>query len=167
MKHLLFFIFSLALGFNLHSQNFEVPKTLKLDQPEDYATYEKDVLNGIKWLKDTPLNEQKAKRKEVSAFLITWISGAPNVSVLVDLKVCPYASNADCFLMFMAGWTEYALTNKDNSKTEGAYAGTRAVLDFYTKNKDELGKVKGIKKLLKKRKKKKLKAHISDLMKNH
>ena len=63
----------------------------------------------------------------------------------------------------MAGWAEYVLTKKDDSKTECAYAGTIAVLDFYKKNRAELGKIRSLKKLEKKRKKGELKAHIEKL----
>lgn len=167
MKYSIAIAFSLLFSIGIQAQNFRVPKRLKLEKAEDYPKYEADVLKAIKWLKATPIQEQKAKRKEVNAFLLKWITGAPDLTVIIDLNVCPYSSNSDCFLMFMAGWTEYYLTTKDDSKTEGAFAGTITVLDFHEKNKDELGRVKGIKKLNRKRKKKKLKAHIEKLMTNY
>lgn len=167
MKNGILLILTVLFSLNIQAQDFRVPKRLKLEKAEDYAKYEDDVLKAVKWLKNTPVHEQKSKRKEVGAFLMKWITGAPDLTLTIDLKVCPYAEDPDCFLMFMAGWTEYALSKKDDSASEGAYAGTIAVLDFYEKNKYELGKVKGIKKLIKKRKKGKLKAHIEKLTKNY
>lgn len=165
MKTIFLITCTLLFSLGIQAQDFKVPKRIKLDKAEDYAKYEKDVLKAIRWIKNTPVNEQKAKRKEVSAFLIKWISGAPNVTITVDMRVSPYAENGECFMMFMAGWTEYALTIKDDSKMEGAYAGTIAVLDFHKKNREELGKIRSIKKLEKKRRKGELKAHIQKLMK--
>ena len=83
------FLISCTLLFSLafQAQDFKVPKKIKLDKAEDYAEYEDEVLRAIEWLKNTPLTEQKAKRKKVNAFLLRWMTGTPDISITVDLRI--------------------------------------------------------------------------------
>lgn len=66
------------------SQEFKVPTDIKLEQAEDYKNYESDILKCINWLENTPLNQDEQKRTNANAFLMLWITGAPNVSVTMQ-----------------------------------------------------------------------------------
>jgi len=125
-------------------------KDYQLKTKEDYAKYEQDVINGYNWLMKTPVGENPQKRKEISAFLMKWMSGSPNVSIELSEKIVTSMDCDDCLMMFMSGWTNYALTTKDfNDKFKGNLAGTRSVIEFYKKNKKALGKNKAIEKFIK------------------
>ena len=69
------------LALNLVAQEFEVPKNYILKQKEDFSKYESEVLKGIDWLIQTPLNwTQPEKRKEINTVVMTWLTGSPNVT---------------------------------------------------------------------------------------
>ncbi len=55
-------VVALLLSLNLFSQDFAIPKDVKLDKDEDYANYEEDIVDCINWLENTPLNEQDKKK---------------------------------------------------------------------------------------------------------
>jgi len=125
-------------------------KDYQLKTKEDYGKYEQDVIDGYNWLMKTPVGENPQKRKEISAFLMKWMSGSPNVSLELSEKIVTYMDCGDCLMVFMSGWTNYALETKDfNNKFKGNLAGTKSVIEFYKKNKKALGKNKAIEKFMK------------------
>ncbi|HNN72775.1 MAG TPA: hypothetical protein PKG89_16110 [Ferruginibacter sp.] len=96
----------------LYSQDFEVPKNYSLKAAADYTRYEKDVINAAKWLVATPMNEQTDKRKEVSAFVITWVGGSPTVNVELNPTILDFEKkNPGMMVLFMAGCARYVLEN--------------------------------------------------------
>jgi hypothetical protein len=116
---------SLFVSFQAIAQDFTVPVDYKLVAKEDYAPYEKDVVAASKWLQATPLNEQEAKRKETSAFVIQWISGSPTVnvtiySIIMDLE----KKNPGMLVIYMAAAAQYVLETKDreNNKAQEKFA---------------------------------------------
>jgi hypothetical protein len=118
MKKINLILVSLLILFcsNLFSQNFEVPDNYKFKKAEDYAKYEKDIIEAARWLKETPFNEQIAKRKEVSAFVVTWINGSPTVNVEINANILDFdKKNAGMLVLFMASCAKYVLEN-DYSK---------------------------------------------------
>lgn len=162
LSTLLFCSFLSIISTNLHAQDFEVPKKARLEKAEDYTLYEDDVLEAITWLNKTPVNQKINKRKAVNSFVMKWISGTSSVKITIHADICPFVESPDCFLMFMAGWTEYSLINDDKDQVKGATAGLETVIAFYQKNKDELGKVKGMRKLIKLKKKGKLEEFVKE-----
>ena len=125
-------------------------ENIQLKTKEDYAKYEQDVINGYNWLVKTPVGENRQRRKEISAFLMKWMTGSPNVSLELSEKIVTYMDCGECLMIFMSGWTNYALTTKDfNNKLKGNLAGTKSVIEFYKKNKKSLGKNKAIEKFIK------------------
>jgi hypothetical protein len=107
----LLIIASFLLTQSAFSQEFTVPE-VELNVKEDYAKVEKDVIAGTKWLLSVPLNEQAAKRKEVYAFLVKWISGSPTVTVEVYSAILDLdKKNRGMMIMFMACCAKYVLEN--------------------------------------------------------
>lgn len=140
-------------------------KDYQLKTKEDYAKYEQDVIDGYNWLMKTSVGENPQKRKEISAFLMQWMSGSPNVSLELSEKIVTYMDCGDCLMIFMSGWTNYALETKDfNNKFKGNLAGTKSVIEFYKKNKKTLGKNKSIEKFMKLDKDNKLEKYIKSNM---
>lgn len=142
------------------SQDFKVPANYKLEAAEDYAKYEQDVIDAVTWLQNTPVNEERGRRKEVVRFLMQWITGSPTVTIEIG-KLVTFMDDADYLMLFMGGWTKYALTTKDfTDKVKGNQAGIESVIDFYKKNKDIMGTHKGVEKYIKLQEKGKLAKYI-------
>lgn len=165
MKKILFLsIFSLSFLF-LQAQDFQLPEDYTLEEKEDYSKYEADVLKAIDWLKDNPVNEDKAYRKKVNAFVLKWAMGSPTVSIMIRPNVVPYSDNSDLLLTFLGGWVKYSIENNHSKDDDAcAYAGTLHVLEFYKKNKKEIGKQKDLEKFIKKESKGKLEKYIARQM---
>jgi len=141
-----------------NKSNYE---NIQLITKEDFAKHEQDVINGYNWLMRTPVGKNPQKRKEISAFLMKWMTGSPNVSLELSEKIVTYMDCGECLMIFMSGWTNYALTTKDfNNKFKGNLAGTKSVIEFYKKNKKTLGKNKAIEKFIKLDNKNKLEDYI-------
>lgn len=145
---------------SLLAQDVEIPNNLKLENTEDYNKTEQLVLNSTTWLLNTPITENTNKRKEINAFLIKWMTGSPTVTIDLVSGIVPLDST-DCLISFMSGWTKYSIENNySGNKIECALAGVKNAIEFYTKNKLELGKNSNMEKLIKQHKKRKLKKYI-------
>jgi hypothetical protein len=163
MKKLFSILMFTILTFNLVAQEFEVPKNYVLKQKEDFSKYEGDVLKGIDWLLQTPINTQTEKRKEINTFIIAWLTGSPDVSIEIKTEIVSFMKpNADLLIVFMCGWTKYSLETKDyKNKIKGNLSGIEAVIEFYVKNKENLKKDKNVEKYIKLKEEGKLEDYIS------
>ncbi len=160
MKNLLTLIALLFIGMNSVAQDLDIPQNLELKTEADYKKLEPLVLQSIDWLQNEPMEKNEAKRKEVNAFLVQWMSGTPSVSIGIVADLVPLEC-ADCMVAFMCGWTKYSLENnysKDNLQC--AQRGVERTIAFYKKNKKALGKNKEVENLISLQKKGKLKAFI-------
>jgi hypothetical protein len=151
MKKLIFSIVFASSFLILSGQEFNVPADFSANKPDDYAKYEPDVIKSIDWFTNTPLNEQAAKRKEVYAFFLKWLTGTPRVSVGISEKIVTFIKpNGDLMFIFMGGWTKYALESKDYKNVfMGNLKGVESVIAFYQKNKAFLKKDKNVEKYIK------------------
>lgn len=109
-----------------------VPKEVKLDKAEDYARYKPDVLRCINYLRTTPLSQDEDVRKSVNAFVTMWIAGSPDVSITIREYIMDFVGEQpEILMLFMAGYTEYAIQNANATELGGNLAGLKLVLDFY------------------------------------
>ncbi|WP_298904935.1 hypothetical protein [uncultured Psychroserpens sp.] len=141
-----------SISLTVKAQDFEIPKDVTLNTAEDYKKYNQDVINGINWLENTPINEKKTKRQNASAFLMLWMTGSPTVSIEVSSYVIPLIeSNPDLLMTFLGGWTKYAIENPDDSSAfNGNLAGLKSLIEVYKKNKETgIEKERAIEKLIK------------------
>lgn len=118
------------------AQEFQVPTNYTLEKEEDFIKYEKDIIDCIRWMEDTPLNQQTEKRKEASAFFIKWLIGAPQVSVEISSDIVNFAdTNPMLLIIFMGGWTDMVLANPEyrQDRIKGNMAGLESVISFYKK----------------------------------
>ncbi len=154
----LLILFAIATA---HAQEFELPDQYKFEKAADYATYESHVIQAIDWINETPLNQEENKRKETNAFLLKWISGSPTVHLEIKQEIVTFIDSPDLLMIFMSGWTKYALQSKDfNNKVEGSLAGVEAVIAFYEKNRQSMKKDKAVEKYVKLKANGKLRAYI-------
>ncbi|MFK7756781.1 MAG: hypothetical protein AB8B53_07605 [Flavobacteriales bacterium] len=151
MKPIFTFIAFTVFCISVTAQGLDVPENYDLTDAQDYAPYEDDLLDCIEWMQKTPLNTELETRKKAAKFVMDWINGSPDVSILIDSRFLPFMkSSPHLLLTFMAGWTERDLKTRDyGNNQEGVVAGLKAVLDMYVANIEISGKDKNLKKLMK------------------
>ncbi len=138
MKYLFTLSCIIIASTSTFAQEFTVPDIDDFKSEADYAKYEKEVIACANWLENTPLNQDRDKRAKANAFMIKWISGSPTVSIGIDEMVTKLADkNEQLLVLFMSGWTRYALENnysKDNKR--GYLEGLKSVVNVYKKGVD-------------------------------
>ncbi|MFN8241414.1 MAG: hypothetical protein U0X39_11795 [Bacteroidales bacterium] len=149
MKNSITGLFLTFMFMSLGAQDLSLPE-FKAAKPEDYTSYETDVLRCINWFTSTPVNVQEGRRKEAYAFFMKWLTGTPFVSVNLTEKIVTFTEpNGDLLFVFMGGWTKYAIETRDNKNVYmGNLKGIESVLEFYTRNRDFLAKDKNVEKYL-------------------
>ncbi len=166
MKKITCVIILAFIGMQLIAQSFEVPKNVNLMKAEDYKQYEEAIVKGTDWLLNTPINSEQAKRKEVNAFLMKWMTGSPDVSLEMNADVLTFMECPDCLMMFLAGWTKLAIQSDTKvSNVEGSIQGVKDVIALYQKNKAYIGKNKAIEKYIKLDNKGKLETYLASKLK--
>jgi len=140
----------ITIVINSHAQTFEVPKDYKLESNEDYLKYEKDVIEAVNWILETPISENKPKRKEVNNFIMKWITGSPDVTIYLTSYVTPFIENPDLRMVYLGGLAKYSIESKYNKdETKKTIAGINDVIEFYENNKKELGENESVEEFIK------------------
>jgi hypothetical protein len=159
-KLILLTLFALGAA-TVHAQTFEVPQNVKFEKAADYARYEKEVIQAVNWLASNAPDNESAKRKEVSAFLLMYLTGTPDVSIEINAEIITFMeSSPDMLMLFMGGWAKHTLENNDKDIVNGNLAGLKAVTSYYTNFSSELKKDKNIEKFVKMESKGKLKDFV-------
>ena len=133
------FILSLSIAFlfSLHinaQTKFDVPKNVQLKAGSDYPKYKDDIINAAKWLEETDLDKDIAKRKEVDAFIIQWISGTPDITVAVtEGHTKLYGDNTELMIVFLASYSRNFLENQNATKETATKAGVISMMNVYKK----------------------------------
>jgi hypothetical protein len=144
----------------MFASEFEVPENYRLKEKEDYKKYEKDFIEGAKFLMEMPVNYKPKKRSEVKKFVMTWMMGSPDVMIEIS-ELALFKGSEEYLLIFMSGWSlEHLNSKKFDDKLSGYVAGIEAVLKFYEDNNSILKADKLIKKYAKLKKKEKLASYI-------
>ena len=157
--------FPLIIG-NIYSQTFEVPQKYELKQAADYAKYEKDIIEAAKWLKETPLNEQPDKRKEISKFVLTWVNGSPTVNVEINPTIMDFEKkNEGMLIIYMASSARFVLENNYSKDMQSKHkAALRDMMSVY-KTGNGIKKDKKMEKLIKSDEEGKLDEWLSENLK--
>jgi hypothetical protein len=137
----------------------QVPKT-----KEEFIATEKNVLATIDWLENTPVNQDKEKRKNQYAMLLAWITETPTVSIGLRAEMIEFSKkNSELLFTFMGGWTRYSLLNNySKDQVECNLAGIRSAIKVYKSG--LLKKDKELEKLIDLDEKGKLKSYIAELL---
>lgn len=111
---------------------------------EDYKTNEPKVIATVDWIENTPINENEELHKLQYGLLIQWISGSPTVTLSLQNYVMEYAKkNSELLIVFMGGWTRYALQNEYTTDAlQCNLAGVMSMIKVY-----KAGKLKKDKKM--------------------
>lgn len=159
MKYFTLFFTALLFSGSAWAQDFEIPQDVEMKELEDYARHQENMVPCFDWLMQTPANEQVEKRKAAQAYLLKWLTGTDYFTLQLNADMIPYTEdNPELLIIFMGGWAKQALQKpklKDD-QVAGNVAGIEAVIAFYEKNKNHLGKDRSIKKFAKLKEKGKL-----------
>jgi hypothetical protein len=133
-------IFLLCISLNTTGQTAPVPKTYSLTKQEDYSNYEKDVVNVIDWLEQTPWDVKCAYHQKANSFLLAWVSGSPLVTVDLsdDILMKIMDKNKELLFSYLGGYTKYTLqSRKENTYqvNKAKLAGFKAVVSKYNSEK--------------------------------
>jgi hypothetical protein len=128
----------LAIAKSANAQGYEVPKDYTLKAKEDYSRYEADVIATVDWLQKTSWDDEQAKRTEANAFLMAWLTGSPTVTITIGAPLMKLVDkNPDLLMIFMGGYTKYALQHKDSPNANADnVAGLKALIAKYQAEKN-------------------------------
>jgi hypothetical protein len=133
MKKILLTAITLLCVSVAMAQTSPVPVGYKLTQAEDYKKYEKDILKTIDYLENTPINTQKENRLKAKDFLLEWITGSPDVTLVMSSNILVFTDrNPELLVAFMGGYTRYAIQHPEDKETvKGNMAGLKSVIKVY------------------------------------
>jgi hypothetical protein len=133
--HISFFTVLMIVGSfsQIFGQTFEVPANYAFKTKADYARYEPEVIQAVKWLENVPLNQEDDKRKQAYLFVFTYVQGSPTVSIELQRYVTDISGkNPELLIAFLGGWTKYKLENPDvNDPLVLNTEGMKTILKIY------------------------------------
>lgn len=131
-KILLSAMFLISISI-VNAQNSPVPTGYKLEKNDDYKKYQNDILKTIDYLENTPINTQKENRLKAKDFLMEWITGSPDVTIVLSSNIVIFADrNAELLVAFMGGYARYAIQHPEDKETlKGNVAGLKSVIKVY------------------------------------
>lgn len=114
----------------------QLPSTNGLSTKEDYAKYETVIVQSAEWLENTPLDAQPDTRDLVSAFVLQWLTGSPNVTItFTEGLTKPFDKNPRLLPIFSARYAAWCITNNTyNNVNEPTKAGLTAIAKVYQKD---------------------------------
>ena len=167
LKSTLIMVLLLTISQWAVAQSFTVPKDYKLKKKSDYAKYEQDFIGAVNWLEQVPVGEQTHKRSKVDRFVIEWISGSPDISVVIKENIVVFTDkNPNLLVNFLGGWGKYALEHPEDKDDEVKcnVAGIRSAIKVYQLG-GEIKKDKKMEKLIKLDKNGKLEEWVREQLK--
>ena len=137
-KKIVFFVLISLMTFcyQAKSQDFEIPKGYVLNTKDDFVKYEKDIISCANWMENTPLDKDEKKRTDANSFLVSWLTGTTtvNINLNTDMTSKYFDQNPQFQIIFMSGWTRYALQNNYcDDQQKGYYEGYKSVINVYKK----------------------------------
>ena len=131
--------------------------------PSDYAKYNSDVHNCCDWLLAAAPGFNKPKREECSKFLVRWLTGTPEVKVVIAEQLVD-AKQTDILLAYLSGWTRHALDHPSDNAVLCANVAVDEMLTYYESNKKYLKNSKTLDNLLKMRETGELSVYIDQCL---
>lgn len=124
-------ISSLLLVKYVNAQaDFKLPENINLKNKEDYAKYEKLVIQSAIWLEKTDMDKDVDKRKKIDAFIVKWVAGTPAFTLNLDEPVYILSDkNPELLAIYIASYARNILENKKESNN---FSATKAALKSIT-----------------------------------
>lgn len=100
---------------------------------EAFVASEKAVLATVNWLENTPVKTDEEKHRQQYTLLTAWITNSPTVTLEINADLLTFTKkNSELLMMFLAGWTRYALQNNySKDAVPGSIAGIRCAAKVY------------------------------------
>jgi len=132
------------------SQEFELPN-YKIETEEDCNKYNDVFLNATNWLMHNSPKDEEYKRLKIYQFLFEWMEKTKVVMISLDDKIVTFAKpNIEVYMIFLCGYSKYALDNNDNiNKVAKNIAGVELAIEYYKKYKKVLEKDDNMEKYVK------------------
>ena len=150
MKKIFLTALFVALSLYAFSQEFELPN-YKIENAEDCDKYNDVFLNATNWLMHNSPKDEEYKRLKIYQFLFDWMDKTEAVTIILDDKIVNFGKpNIEVYMIFLCGYSKYALDNNDNiNKVAKNIAGVELAIDYYKKYKNVLEKDKNIENYIK------------------
>jgi hypothetical protein len=129
---------------------FELPKNLELKAKEDYNRHETTLVEAAKWLEQTALSSEVAKRQEINAFVIKYLSGSPTISVALNEQLAKiYGKNEQLLAIYLASYGRNVIENRNSTdRSAPVKGGLTSMMNVYKKG-VQIEKSREMEKLLK------------------
>ena len=121
-----------------HAQEFQVPSYF-FQKPEDFARHRDEVVRGMRWLLEHPVSAQVEKRREVSAFVMSWLAGTEEVSLVLKPEIVGdlledrgFLFTTEFLVIYMSSMAlEYLQADDQPEAWQVQMAGADALIDAY------------------------------------
>lgn len=152
LRSVLITLSSIILSWHsLHAQStFEVPQNVEFKSKEDYTKYESAVIEAAKWLETTDLDKEIAKRQQINAFIVQWVSGTPTVTMDLTPKLQKiYGDNTELLAIYLSAYARNYIENAGSAtKISATKAALISMMNVYKKG-IAVSKSKEMEKLIK------------------
>jgi hypothetical protein len=130
-------IFFLIQSANAQKE-FNLPENIRLRDKEDYAKYEKLVIEASIWLEKTDMDKDVEKRKKIEAFVIKWVDGTPAFTLNLAYPVSILSDrNPELLAIYIASYARNIIENKKKADSFNAIkAGLKSITIVYKKGID-------------------------------
>jgi hypothetical protein len=131
-------LFACALAPGLQAQEFQVP-SYYFQKPEDFARHRDEVVKGMHWLLEHPVSAQVEKRREVSAFVMSWLAGTEEVNLVLKPEIVGdlledrgFLFTTEFLVVYMSSMAlEYLQASDPPEAWQVQMAGADALIDAY------------------------------------
>ena len=130
---LLLFASLLAVATSVTAQTNDLLSSPLPQTKEEFTKSEPNVINTVNYLEVTPIDKQGDQWRAQAALLTAWLTNSPEVNIDLNANVVTFAKkNPELMIVFMGGWTKYALQNNYSiDKVQCSMAGIRSGIKVY------------------------------------
>ena len=173
MKAFLFHISFMLLVFIPESGVCQFPNCPAI--PEKYAWVEKEeyvqdreqIIRTLRWLCTSPPGWQLKQRSQANAYVLEWLAGTPEFSLVVNSELVPSLDKfPDLLNSMMHGMALYKLEHPDVNDSVKLHTEGLAVVAELAMQSKELSSDREIRKIIKAHKRHKLKALVKARLSN-
>jgi len=154
MKTKLLLIAIILLSLNSFGQKFKHLEDNKLKKIEDYAKYDKELLDATNYILSNPIDKNDVDRLYAISFVLRWMDGCKYTFMIHEEAIDLSKKDEDLLSVYLAAMTNYVLNNKSNAENNSVVRleTLNMLLDYIENPKFKIKQTKKIKKFLKARK---------------
>jgi hypothetical protein len=138
MKKILMLIGVSLFIINSFGQEAKVPANYQFKKAEDYKAYQDSAVIVAKWMVNNPLTRQKEIRKAADKFLLSWVTGAPDIHIEIRSEFTNEVTkdnsimySTDLMMDYIAGMFLAKINNNKIAELEAQIKGVEAMVRGY------------------------------------